>query len=65
MIKSVLTCMRDARITVSFPKTEMIAGEKRSGIAGRSLDSFFLVQQCRLFRSLPDAICARIATASP
>ena len=61
MIKSVLNCMRDARITVSFPKTEMIPGEKRSGIAGRSLDSFFLVQQCRLFRGLPDPICARIA----
>ncbi len=61
MIKSVLTCMRDARITVSFPKTEMIAGTKRSGIAGRSLDSFFLVQQCRLFRGLPDPILARIA----
>ena len=61
MIKSVMTCMRDAGITVSFPKTEMIASERRAGIAGRSLDSFFLVQQCRLFRGLPDEICTRIA----
>ena len=61
LIKNILTCMRDAGITVSFPKTEMIASNRRAGIAGRSLDSFFLVQQCRLFRGLPDEVCAEIA----
>lgn len=61
MIKSVLKCMRDARITVSFPKTEIIRSEARATIANRSLDSFYLVQQCRLFRTLPDEVCATIA----
>jgi small-conductance mechanosensitive channel/CRP-like cAMP-binding protein len=61
MIKSVLKCMRDARITVSFPKTEVIRSDARAAIANRSLDSFFLVQQCRLFRSLPHEICYKIA----
>lgn len=61
MIKSVLNCMRDAGITVSLPKRETIEVARKPGIAGRSLDSFFLVQQCKLFRGLPDAICARIA----
>lgn len=61
MIKSVLRCMRDARITVSFPKTEIIATKGRASIANRSLDSFYLVQQCRLFRALPADTCQRIA----
>ena len=61
MIKSVLKCMRDARITVSFPKTEIIRSEARSPIANRSLDAFYLVQQCRVFRSLPEEVCSRIA----
>ena len=61
MIKSVLKCMRDARITVSFPKTEIIRTEARAAIANRSLDSFYLVQQCRLFRNLPDELCTRLA----
>lgn len=61
MIKSVLKCMRDARITVSFPKTEIIRSDARSRIANRSLDAFYLVQQCRVFRSLPEEICSRIA----
>lgn len=61
MIKSVLNCMRDAGITVSFPKIENIPAAARAAIANRSLDSFHLVQQCRVFRGLPDEICARIA----
>ena len=63
MIKSVLTCMRDARITVSFPKTEIIRTDGRAAIANRALDSFYLVQQCRVFRSLPDEICTKVAGA--
>lgn len=62
MIKSVLNCMRDARIMVSLPKTEQIVTDKRTSIADRSLDSFFLVQQCRVFRSLPADICQQIAS---
>jgi small-conductance mechanosensitive channel/CRP-like cAMP-binding protein len=61
VIKSILQCMRNAGVTVAFPKSEIIQSEKRVGIADRSLDSFYLVQQCRLFSSLPDAVCHRIA----
>lgn len=61
MIKSILKCMRDARITVSYPKSEQISITSRAAIANRALDSFYLVQQCRLFRDLPEATCARIA----
>lgn len=61
VIKSVLQCMRDAGIGVSFPKTEMIQSEARVKIANRSLDLFYLVQQVRLFRGLPDELCLRIS----
>jgi small-conductance mechanosensitive channel/CRP-like cAMP-binding protein len=61
VIKSILQCMRDAGIGVSFPKTEMIQTPTRVKIANRSLDLFYLVQQVRLFRGLPDELCHRIS----
>lgn len=61
VIKSVLNCMRDADITVSFPKSEVIQTERRVHIADRSLDIFHLVQQVRLFRRLSEDLCHRIA----
>jgi small-conductance mechanosensitive channel len=61
VIKSILQCMRDAEITVSFPKSEVIQSQRRVSIANRSLDVFHLVQQCRLFRGLPDEVCHRIS----
>src|SRR6185436_19156713 len=57
VIRSILQCMRDAGIGVSFPKTEMIQTPARVKIANRSLDLFYLVQQVRLFRGLPDDLC--------
>ncbi len=63
VIKSILQCMRDANISVSFPKTEMIQSAGRARIANRSLDLFHLVQQVRLFRGLPDELCHRISQA--
>ena len=62
VIKNVLTCMRDAGITVSFPKSEVIPAARRARIADRSLDTLRLVQQCRVFRPLPSAVCERIAS---
>ncbi|MEI8397453.1 MAG: mechanosensitive ion channel family protein, partial [Rhodospirillaceae bacterium] len=61
VIKNVLQCMRDAGITVSFPKSEVIQAPRRARIADRSLDTLRLVQQCRVFRLLPAEICERIA----
>ncbi|MBF0190963.1 MAG: mechanosensitive ion channel family protein [Magnetococcales bacterium] len=61
VIKSILQCMRDAGITVSFPKSEVIQSQGRVPIANRSLDTLRLVQQCRVFRKLPGAVCKRIA----
>ena len=61
VIKNVLRCMRDAGITVSFPKSEVIQASSRARIADRSLDTLRLVQQCRVFRSLPGEVCGRIA----
>ena len=63
VIKSILKCMRDAEITVSHPKLENTEIEKRVSIANRSQDVFRLVQQCRLFRSLPDDVSRRISEA--
>lgn len=60
VIKNILQCMRDAGITVSFPKSEIIQSPRRARIADRSMDTFRLVQQCRVFRSLPEEICQRI-----
>ncbi|MBF0340775.1 MAG: mechanosensitive ion channel family protein [Magnetococcales bacterium] len=61
VIKSILQCMRDAGITVSFPKSEVIHSQGRVPIANRSLDTLRLVQQCRVFRLLPAPVCKRIA----
>jgi len=61
VIKSILQCMRNAGVTVAFPKSELIQSERRVGIADRSLDRFYLVQQCRLFSGLADEACHRIA----
>ena len=61
MIKCILQRMRDAGINVTFPKREMIQSEGRAPIANRSLDSFYLIQQCRLFRGLPADVCQRVA----
>lgn len=63
VIKSILKCMRDAEITVSYPKRESIEIPKRVNIANRSQDVFRLVQQCRLFRSLSDNVSHRISQA--
>ena len=63
VIKSVLQRMRDAEITVSFPKSEVIHSRQRVSIANRSLDVFNLVQQCKLFRGLADDVCHRISDA--
>ncbi|OAN48441.1 hypothetical protein A6A04_20120 [Paramagnetospirillum marisnigri] len=60
VIKNILQCMRDAGITVSFPKSEIIQAPRRVRIADRSMDTFRLVQQCRVFRSLPEEVCKRI-----
>jgi len=60
VIKNILQCMRDAGITVSFPKSEIIQSPRRARIADRSMDTFRLVQQCRVFRSLPEDVCQRI-----
>ncbi|MEI8394140.1 MAG: mechanosensitive ion channel family protein [Rhodospirillaceae bacterium] len=61
VIKNILQCMRDAGITISFPKTEVIKTPRRARIADRSLDTLRLVQQCRVFRPLPTPVCERIA----
>ncbi len=61
VIKNVLQCMRDAGITVSFPKSEVIHTPRRARIADRSLDILRLVQQCKVFRPLPAALCERIS----
>jgi small-conductance mechanosensitive channel len=61
IIKSVLNCMRDAGIMVATAKSEVIHSRHRVQIADRSLDSFTLVQQCRLFRGLPAETCQAIA----
>lgn len=63
VIKSILQCMRDAGISVSLPKSEVVNLEQRIGIANRALDCFHLVQQCRLFRGFPDNVCQHIADA--
>src|SRR4029453_15714285 len=61
VIKSILQCMRDAHIGLSFPKAGSITIEGRTRIANRSLDVFHLVQQVRLFRGLPQELCHRIS----
>lgn len=63
VIKSVLQCMRDADIGISFPKAGAITIEGRTRIANRSLDVFHLVQQVRIFRGLPQDLCHRISAA--
>lgn len=63
IIKSILQRMHDAGITVTFPKSEVVYSKARARIADRSLDRFYLVQQCRLFRSMPDTVCRHIADA--
>ncbi|MBF0159740.1 MAG: mechanosensitive ion channel family protein [Magnetococcales bacterium] len=61
IIKNILKCMRDAGITVSFPKTEVIHTPRRALIADRSLDTLRLVQQCTIFQDLPAAVLERVA----
>jgi small-conductance mechanosensitive channel len=61
VIKGILQCMRDADISISFPKSEAIEGRGRVKIANRSLDVFHLVQQVRLFRGFPQDLCHRIS----
>lgn len=63
VIKSILQCMRDADISISFPRSGSIEMPKRVRIANRSLDAYHLVQQVRLFRGLPDDLCLRISAA--
>ena len=61
VIKSILQRMRDADITISFPRSESVSVPARVKIANRSLDVFHLVQQVRLFRGFPEDVCHRIA----
>jgi small-conductance mechanosensitive channel/CRP-like cAMP-binding protein len=61
VIKSILQRMRDADIGIAFPKAGAINLSDRTRIANRSLDAFHLVQQVRLFRGLPEALCHRIS----
>ena len=61
IIKSILNGMRDAGIGIAIPKTGMIHLKNTPVIADRSLDSFYLVQQCRIFSYLPEQFCKRIA----
>ena len=63
IIKSVLQCMRDAGVGVSFPKTGMIQSAARARIADRSLDLLHLLRQVRLFRGLPEDVCRRVGEA--
>ena len=63
VIKSILQCMRDADIGISFPRSGAINIEGRTRIANRSLDTFHLVQQVRLFRGMPQELCHRISGA--
>jgi small-conductance mechanosensitive channel/CRP-like cAMP-binding protein len=62
IIKNILQRMRDAGVTVSFPKSEIIHTPQRARIADRSMDTLRLVQQCRVFRGLPEEVCRRITT---
>ena len=43
-----------------FDPSSYLMTESRDA-ANRSLDAFYLVQQCRVFRSLPEEVCSRIA----
>lgn len=61
VVKSILKCMHDAGIMVAITKSELVHKRQRNAIADRSLDSFHLIQQCRLFRNLADDTCRRIA----
>ncbi|CAN5910403.1 hypothetical protein BH11PSE3_BH11PSE3_30220 [soil metagenome] len=61
VIKSILQCMRDADIGISFPKAGSVTIEGRTRIANRSLDVFHLVQQVRLFRGFPQDLLHRIS----
>lgn len=61
MIRSIVERMRDAGITVTFPKSEVIHTDRRAPIANRALDSLNLVQQSKLFRGLSPQVCTRIA----
>ena len=63
VIKGILQCMRDADITISFPRSETIESRSRVKIANRSLDVFHLVQQVRLFRGMSQDLCHRISAA--
>ncbi|MBF0124850.1 MAG: mechanosensitive ion channel family protein [Magnetococcales bacterium] len=62
VIKNILRCMRDAGITVSFPKTEVIHTPHRALIADRSLDTLRLVQQCTIFQPLPASVSELVAS---
>jgi small-conductance mechanosensitive channel len=61
VIKSILECMRNANITVSFPKTSVIQAPARAKISDNSHDVFNLVKQSLVFQAFPDHICERIA----
>jgi hypothetical protein len=63
VIKGILQCMRDADITISFPRSETIESRSRVKIANRSLDVFHLVQQVRLFRGMSQDLCHRVSAA--
>jgi small-conductance mechanosensitive channel len=62
VIKSILQCMRNAGVSVSFPKSEVIQSDHRVKIADRSLDRFYLVQQCRIFSNVSHDTCKDIAS---
>jgi CRP-like cAMP-binding protein len=63
VLRSMLTRLRDAGVSVAYPKVETLENPARVRIADRSLDRFYLVNQCRLFRDLPPEACHMIAAA--
>ena len=63
VIRSVLSRLREANLTISYPKREMFQSEQRVRMADRAFDRFVLVRECLLFRSLPDSVLHAIANA--
>ena len=63
VIRSVLSRLREANLTVSYPKREVFRAEQRVRMADRSFDRFVLVRECLLFRSLPEPVLHAIANA--
>ncbi|TAN53912.1 MAG: mechanosensitive ion channel [Methylococcaceae bacterium] len=63
IIRSILTRMRDAGVSVAYPKREIVQMPMRVGMADRSLDRYFLISHCRLFHDLSEAARQEISQA--